>query len=207
MYAKKKYQRGGRLEDMLAKYMNGGMMKYSNGGPVTSLLRNLEAAPKGMGSSGEEFIAMQADPTRESMKAYGRALIEDPDYADALGSKYNVRSVKYRPFTERQEEMFGGTGAIPRIPSEFDFAERLPREVLEDDEKRRAYMNTPEYKEREAAGRKDYEMAMKRFNLDKQRFLDTMKERGVDISRFNDNFFRFDDPGYSSSSYDRYEVR
>jgi len=32
MYAKKNYQKGGRLADMLAKYMNGGMMKYENGG-------------------------------------------------------------------------------------------------------------------------------------------------------------------------------
>lgn len=34
MYAKKKYQKGGRLEEMLAKYMGGGMMKYENGGEV-----------------------------------------------------------------------------------------------------------------------------------------------------------------------------
>lgn len=34
MYAKKKYQKGGRLEEMLAKYMKGGMMKYENGGPI-----------------------------------------------------------------------------------------------------------------------------------------------------------------------------
>ena len=32
MYAKKKYQKGGRLEEMLAKYMKGGMIKYENGG-------------------------------------------------------------------------------------------------------------------------------------------------------------------------------
>lgn len=37
MYAKKNnYNRGGRLEEMLAKYMKGGMMKYDNGGPITS---------------------------------------------------------------------------------------------------------------------------------------------------------------------------
>ena len=37
MYAKKNnYNRGGRLEEMLAKYMKGGMMKYENGGPITS---------------------------------------------------------------------------------------------------------------------------------------------------------------------------
>ena len=35
MYAKKNYQQGGRLADMLAKYMNGGMMKYENGGEVS----------------------------------------------------------------------------------------------------------------------------------------------------------------------------
>jgi len=35
MYAKKNYQKGGRLADMLAKYMNGGMMKYENGGEVS----------------------------------------------------------------------------------------------------------------------------------------------------------------------------
>ena len=35
MYAKKtNYKRGGRLEEMLAKYFNGGMMKYDNGGPL-----------------------------------------------------------------------------------------------------------------------------------------------------------------------------
>jgi len=34
MYAKKNYQKGGRLADMLAKYMNGGMIKYENGGEV-----------------------------------------------------------------------------------------------------------------------------------------------------------------------------
>lgn len=32
MYAKKKYRKGGRLEEMLAKYMKGGMMNYPGGG-------------------------------------------------------------------------------------------------------------------------------------------------------------------------------
>lgn len=208
MYAKKNnYNRGGRLEEMLAKYMKGGMMKYDNGGPVASLLRNLEASPEGMGSSGEEFIAMQADPTRGAMKAYKSALRDDPEYAEALDSKYNVRNVKFRPFTERQEDMFGGKGAIPRMPSEHDFAEFLPRDVMEDDEKRRAYMNTPEFKEKAAQARRSYEMAMDRFGLDKQRFIDTMKARGVDTDIFNENFFRFDDNDNRSSSYDTYQVR
>ena len=37
MYAKKNYRQGGRLEEMLAKYMNGGMMprKYEQGGEVS----------------------------------------------------------------------------------------------------------------------------------------------------------------------------
>jgi hypothetical protein len=34
MYAKKKYRKGGRLEEMLAKYMKGGMMKYPGGGMI-----------------------------------------------------------------------------------------------------------------------------------------------------------------------------
>lgn len=34
MYAKKKYQRGGRLEEMLAKYMKGGMIYAENGDQV-----------------------------------------------------------------------------------------------------------------------------------------------------------------------------
>jgi len=42
MYAKKNnYNRGGRLEQMLAKYMRGGMVKYENGGGV--LEREAEA--------------------------------------------------------------------------------------------------------------------------------------------------------------------
>lgn len=208
MYAKKNnYNRGGRLEEMLAKYMKGGIMKYENGGPLASLLRNLEQAPEGMGSSGEEFISMQANPTREAMKAYKSALRDDPEYVEALGSKYDVRNVKFRPFTERQEDMFGGKGAIPRMPSEHDFAEYLPRDVMEDDEKRRAYMNTPEFKKKAEQARRSYEMAMDRFGLDKQRFIDTMKARGVDTDIFNENFFRFDDNDNRSSSYDTYQVR
>jgi len=197
-----KYNNGGTV-----KYRSGGVMKYENGGPLASLLRNLEQAPEGMGSSGEEFIAMQADPTREAMKAYKLALRDDPEYAEALDSKYNVRNVKFRPFTERQEDMFGGKGAIPRMPSEHDFAEYLPRDVMEDDEKRRAYMNTPEFKKKAEQARRSYEMAMDRFGLDKQRFIDTMKARGVDTDIFNENFFRFDDNDNRSSSYDTYQVR
>ena len=189
------------------KYRSGGMMKYENGGPLASLLRNLEQAPEGMGSSGEEFISMQANPTREAMKAYKSALRDDPEYVEALGSKYDVRNVKFRPFTERQEDMFGGKGAIPRMPSEHDFAEYLPRDVMEDDEKRRAYMNTPEFKKKAEQARRSYEMAMDRFGLDKQRFIDTMKARGVDTDIFNENFFRFDDNDNRSSSYDTYQVR
>lgn len=34
MYAKKKYRKGGGLEEMLAKYMKGGMMKYPGGGMI-----------------------------------------------------------------------------------------------------------------------------------------------------------------------------
>jgi len=198
---------------MMPKYPGGGMMPrkrgmmYQNGGPVTSLLRNLEMAPEGMDESGEEFIAMQADPTRESMRAYRSALYKDEDVAEALDGKYNVRDVKFRPFNERQEDMFGGPGAIPRMPSEFDFQASVPRDVLEDDEKRRAYMNTPEFKERQAEGRRAYELAMKRFGVEKQRFLDLMKGRGVDTDRFNENFFRFDAPGRGSKDYDRFVVR
>jgi len=204
---RKNYQKGARLADMLAKYINGGVIKYDNGGPVTSLLRNLEVSPEGLGSSGEEFIAMQADPTRESMKAYRSAMLEDEGAAEALGSRYNVRDVKFRPFNERQEEWFGGKGAIPRMPSEFDFQASIPTDILEDDEKRRAYMNTPEFKERQAQGRAAYELAMKRFDIEKQRFLDLMKGRGVDTDRFNENFFTFDAPGRKSGDYDRFVVQ
>lgn len=82
MEAMKKYRKGGRLEDMLAKYMKGGMMKYENGGEIDpdspEFKEYLEYRMRGNGNPlyFDEYKGDQLSPTelRQMIREQGSSM-------------------------------------------------------------------------------------------------------------------------------------